>query len=473
MLIRRQFYFAFAAVLASLLAAIAMMVFMHLSLQRMEEIRAWSNEVVRTAFDCNVLGTETILQNSERAREQYKIASRNLTLLLDRSPDFEKVAPLSVEIRATKSRIDALLHNFEDKPQASFDMGREGFELQTMVVSQWMVQTRGLLDSAQQMRRFAASETERLRGVSLWVDMAALTMVALVAGWLFWKSYRTLVTPLQELSEGARRVGAGELTHRLATPCDNEIGRAAQSFNLMTEQLSEREAQLNEKLRDLEAFCYSVAHDLKAPLRSVAGFGDLLRSEYKDALGEEGRGYVDRMQAGSLCMSALIDDLLRFGQLTHQRVEMQTLSVKKICDELVVELKDQIVAANATVRVEMSDESVQGNAFLLKQALTNLVGNGLKFVRDGVTPMIAIRSRKEGAWVIIEVEDNGIGIPEQFHKKIFGLFDRLHDYRDYPGTGIGLAIVQKSVERMGGRVDLKSAPGQGTTFSIRLRATLV
>jgi signal transduction histidine kinase len=289
---------------------------------------------------------------------------------------------------------------------------------------------------------------------------------------VFWRSYRTLVTPLQELSEGARRVGAGDLKYRLTTPSNNEIGQAADSFNQMTEQLSDREAELNEKLRDLEAFCYSVAHDLKAPLRSVAGFGDLLSSEYKEALGDEGGKYVERMRAGSLRMSALIDDLLKFGQLTHQRVEMSALSVRKLCEELIVELKDQIATSNGTVCLQMGDEAVQANGFLLKQALTNLIANGLKFVRKDMAPIITIRAHKERGWIILEVEDNGIGIAEEFHKKIFGLFHRLHDYRDYPGTGIGLAIVQKSVERMGGRVELKSVPGKGTTFLIRLRTAL-
>jgi signal transduction histidine kinase len=472
-LIKRQFHFAFAAVILSLVAATAILIFMHMRLQRMEAIRTWSNEVVKTAFDCNVLGTESILQETERAQEQYRIAARNLVILLDRTPDFKGVAPMAHEIRASKKRLDALLRNFEDKPRTPTEMLREGYELQTMVVSQWMVQTRALLDAAQQMRSYAARETERIRTVSLWADIGALSVIALVSGWVFWRSYRTLVNPLEQLSEGARRVGAGDLNHRLDTPYDNEIGQAAANFNRMTEQLSEREAQLNEKLRDLEAFCYSVAHDLKAPLRSVAGFGDLLRTEYKDALGEEGRGYIERMQAGSLRMSALIDDLLKFGQLTHQRIELTNVAVKGVCDELLNEIKDEVARANGTIQLEMRDEVVQGNVFLLKQALTNLIANAVKFVKSGTPPLIKISAHKDGAWVELKIEDNGIGIPEEFHKKIFGLFHRLHEYRDYPGTGIGLAIVQKSVERMGGRVTLESAAGKGTTFSIRLRAAVV
>jgi signal transduction histidine kinase len=169
-------------------------------------------------------------------------------------------------------------------------------------------------------------------------------------------------------------------------------------------------------------------------------------------------------------MAALIDDLLKFGQLTHQRVEMTTLSAKTVCEELVSEMKDEIARANGSILVAVADSAVQGNAFLLKQALTNLISNAMKFVRKGETPLIKITSRRDREWVILEVNDNGIGIPEEFHKKIFGLFHRLHEYRDYPGTGVGLAIVQKSVERMGGRVDVKSAQGQGTTFSIWLRA---
>ena len=473
MLIKRQFHFAFAAVILSLVAATAILIVMHMRLQRMEDIRTWSNEVVKAAFDCNVLGTESILQDSDRAQEQYRIAAHNLMSLLDRTPNFKGVAPMAADLRASKKRLDALLRNFEDKPRTSEDMLREGYELQTMVVSQWMVQTRALLDAAQQMRTYAARETERIRKVSLRADVAALLMIGLVSGWVFWRSYRTLVNPLEQLSEGARRVGAGDLSHRLDTPYDNEIGQAAANFNRMTEQLSERDAQLNEKIRDLEAFCYSVAHDLKAPLRSVAGFGDLLRAEYKDALGDEGKGYVERMQAGSLRMSALIDDLLKFGQLTHQRIEMTILPLKPLCEELVHEIKDEVARANGSIQLAIGDESVQGNAFLLKQALTNLVANALKFVKKETPPVIKISARKERGWVELSIEDNGIGIPEEFHNKIFGLFHRLHEYRDYPGTGIGLAIVQKSVERMGGRVSLHSAAGKGTTFAIRLRAALV
>jgi signal transduction histidine kinase len=92
----------------------------------------------------------------------------------------------------------------------------------------------------------------------------------------------------------------------------------------------------------------------------------------------------------------------------------------------------------------------------------------LKFIAKGTAPVVKIRARKENGWIVLEVEDNGIGIPKEYHQKIFGLFHRLHDYRDYPGTGIGLAIVQKSVERMGGKVELRSAPGTGSTFSITL-----
>lgn len=473
MLIKRQFYYGFAAVVASLAAATALLIFMQMRLHRMEEIRAWANEVVKTVFDCNVLGTESILQENARAREQYRISARNLVILLDRAPDWAGVAQITHEIRASKTRLDGLLHSLEDKPSTPLEMVQEGYELRSMVVSQWMVQTRGLLDSAQQMRRFAAEETARLRNYSLWMDMAVLAMVGLVVGWVFWKSYRTLVEPLEQLSEGARQVGAGDLNHRLEVSNRNEIGQAAENFNLMTEQLRQRQAELNEKLRDLEAFSYSVAHDLKAPLRSVAGFGDLLGAEYKDVLDEEGRDYIQRMRAGSLRMSALIDDLLKFGQLTHQRVELTTVSVRHVCEEVVSEMKEEIARANGSVCLRVGEESVQGNAFLLKQALTNLIGNALKFVTEETPPVINIRARKERGWVALELEDNGIGIPEEFHKKVFGLFHRLHDYRDYPGTGIGLAIVQKGVERMGGKVELRSAPGNGSTFSIKLRAALV
>ena len=468
MLIKRQFRFAFAAVVSALLLSLAALLTTHFKLERIEELRAWANRVVKSTVDCNALGTEAILQDNSRAREQYRIAASQLAAILVEAPDNEAIEPFLKQIRAGKKRLDALLRDFESKTPGA-TVQRDDFELQSMLVSQWMLQTRDVLETAQRMRRSAADESTRLRRSALLVNIAAFAVVALITGGIFWRSYSTLVTPLQQLSEGARRVGAGDLQYKMPVLPENEIGQAAESFNQMTAQLAERESELNEKMRDLEAFSYSVAHDLKSPLRSIVGFSGLLDTEFKEQLNDEGRGYVERIRAGSLRMATLIDDLLQFGRLTQRHIDVMPVSLGDICSELLAEMKQEIIGAGATVHAENLDWTVQGNVFLLKQALANLIGNAMKFVRPGHPAVVHLRARKEQDAVVLEIQDNGIGIPPEFHSQIFGLFHRLHDHKEYPGTGIGLAIVQKSIERLGGKIGLQSQPGQGTTFWIRLR----
>jgi signal transduction histidine kinase len=471
MLIKRKFYLAFAAIVAALLVTVALLLSMHSRIEESEETRAWANRVVTAVFDCSVLGSESILQDNPRAREQYGIAARNLNHILDQAPKQESLADEIAEVRAKKIRLDALLQDSIRLPAVAAAL--EDFELQTMLVTQWMLQTRALVESAQTMRRAAADESRRLRNVSLRVGMAGISLIALVSGTIFWRSYRTLVSPLQDLSEGARRVGAGDLAYRLAAPRRDEIGMAAENFNSMTRQLSERQTQLDEKLRDLEAFCYSVAHDLKGPLRSVVGFGSLLETEFKERLGDDGRHYVERMREASLRMSALIDDLLEFGQLTHRRVEIGPVDLQAVCFELASEMRTEIASAKAKVICPSERRMVFGNDFLLKQALRNLIANGMKFVRPGAAAEIELRARAgSDGWTTFEVVDNGIGIAPEFHEKIFGLFHRLHEHTKYPGTGVGLAVVQKSIERLGGQVGVKSEAGQGSVFWFKLRTVV-
>jgi signal transduction histidine kinase len=472
MLIKRQFYLAFAAIVAALLVTVALLLSMHWRIEQSEQTRAWANRVMKSVFDCSVLGSESILQDNPRARDQYAIAAKNLQKLLDDAPGQRVVAAPVAELRANKARLDRLLLESMRLPQATIAL--EDLELQTMMVSQWLFQARTLVEAAQGMRGAASNESRQLRNLSLWVGLGTIALIALVTGGIFWRSYRTLVSPLQQLSEGARRVGAGDLAHRLPVPRRDEIGVAAESFNLMTRQLSERQAQIDEKLRDLEAFSYSVAHDLKGPLRSVVGFGALLESEHKEQLGDEGRRYVQRMRDASLRMSTLIDDLLEYGQLTHRRVDIQAVDLQTICSELMAEMRNEIAAAHASIRSPSESHIVFGNEFLLKQTFRNLIANGMKFVRPGSPAEIDIRAKSDGdGWTTVEVIDNGIGIAPEFHEKIFALFHRLHEHTRYPGTGIGLAVVQKSIERLGGHVGVRSEVGKGSAFWLKLRTASV
>lgn len=468
MLIQRQFRLAYAAVLASILVALGALLFMHARLQKIEDVRSWANEVVKHVLDCNILGSESILQENARAREQYVAAAAALNRTLGSAPDYHFINESLPEIAAGKRRVDALLRDFSIRPAAASGMSREDFELQTMLATQWMLQTRALLESAMSLRERAAAHSRRIQHISLWTGSAAIFCVAIVSGLIFIKSYKNLVAPLHLLSENAQKIGAGDLSAKVEIHHRNELGMVAQSFNAMVEQLRARQAEVDEKLRDLEAFSYSVAHDLKAPLRSVVGYGGILASEYAQQLDDEGKAYIKSMQASSLRMSGLIDDLLAFGQLTHRRVEIKAVALQPLCRQLIADLTAEIAAQDATVEYLGANPILAANETLLKQALQNLISNAIKFVAKGTRPLVQIQTRPDGDYTVIEIIDNGIGIAPEHQQKIFRLFHRLHSQTEYSGTGIGLAIVQKSIERLRGTVGITSKPTGGSAFWIRL-----
>lgn len=469
MLIHRQFRLAFGAIVFAIVAALFIVAAAHGHMRRVEELRSWSHQVMRAVFDSNLLGSESILQENSRAIEQFASVSRELERLLAAPPPGHLIDEHVAALRSRKNRLDSLIADFAVKPDEPSAAPREEFELQTMLATQWMLQTRELLDAAYDLRAYAVQRSEDLRGGIVFINLLAVLLVACICGAIFWRLNRTLIRPLHDLSEAARRIGAGELDSCVPVESKNEIGMVAENFNAMAAQLRARQAELDEKLRDLEAFSYSVAHDLKAPLRSVAGYCGVLEADYRDRIDDEGRDCLDRIRLGCARMSALIDDLLEFGQLTHKSIEIRPVSIDSIFGQLIVEMEPEIRARNGEVEYKGGPAKALGNEVVLKQALRNLISNGLKFVPEGVPPRVVVSAKRADGWLRIEVADNGIGIPLEHQKRIFGLFQRLHTQKEYPGTGVGLAIVQKSVERLQGEAGVDSAPGQGSVFWIALR----
>jgi signal transduction histidine kinase len=233
-------------------------------------------------------------------------------------------------------------------------------------------------------------------------------------------------------------------------------------------RLETQKADLELANRELETFNYSVAHDLRAPLRAIQGFSTILQNEYASHLDEKGKGYAQRIAANAVKMDSLLSDLLEYGRISRGGIELSQVDLKTVMNQTVNDLEPQIKNRNARVAVEADDVVVQANSTILVQVLNNLVSNAIKFMPSGRSPAILMQAITIGDVVQIKVTDNGIGIPEPHHAKIFNLFERLHSETEYPGTGIGLAIVQRGVEKMGGRIFVQSQVGQGSTFTIEL-----
>jgi PAS domain S-box-containing protein len=231
--------------------------------------------------------------------------------------------------------------------------------------------------------------------------------------------------------------------------------------------VAERTAELTATNRQLEAFVYSIAHDLRAPLRAMQGYSGVLVEEAKETLDEASQEYARRINRSAQFMDAMLIDLLAFSRISQQAVELTSVSLGSSVDSMLLGLEREIQEKNASVDSSSSWPSVMAHESTLAQVLSNLVGNALKFVRIDVPIAIRLHAEEKGPFTRIWVDDNGIGIKADHQEQIFRLFSRL-DGEKYGGTGVGLAIVQKGVERMGGRVGVQSGAEEGSHFWFEL-----
>jgi len=228
-----------------------------------------------------------------------------------------------------------------------------------------------------------------------------------------------------------------------------------------------RTAELRLSNTQLETFVYSIAHDLRAPLRTMQGFSQLLVQEHAANLNQQGRDYANFINSAAQVMDHLLADLLAFSHINQQKMELVPVSLATAMQDALSGCGPEINESHARIENIPPWPAVMAHAATLRQVLVNLLGNALKFVASK-TPEVRLWSEERlGGVVRIWVEDNGIGIPAEFQQRIFQVFQRLHTTA-YPGTGIGLAIVQKGTERMGGRAGVVSVPGHGSRFWVEL-----
>ena len=236
-----------------------------------------------------------------------------------------------------------------------------------------------------------------------------------------------------------------------------------------TQQLDFSVRRLSQANRELESFAYSVSHDLKSPLRSVEGFASLLLHEQSDALNDEARDYLQRIQRATLHMARLINDLLAYCRIEELGRGLVPLPLADAVGEVLEGMRNELDARQAVVRLHIPPALAalshpQGMAMVLR----NLVDNAMKFTRPGQVPEISIEGCAVGPLVRLSVRDRGMGFDMKHHDRIFAIFQRLHRPDQIAGTGIGLAMVHKAVERMEGRIWAHSTPGEGATFTIEL-----
>ena len=269
----------------------------------------------------------------------------------------------------------------------------------------------------------------------------------------------------------ARKLKAGNHGELLVLAMEDITARqqaeeTVQLLNATLEtRIQERTAQLEEAIKELEAFSYSVSHDLRAPLRAVNGYSRILLKDFAAQLPEEAHGYLARVQASAEHMGQLIDDLLTFSRLNRQPVRRIAILPACLAREALDELAQAGEARVAAVTIEALLPCT-ADPVLLRQVFTNLLSNALKFTARQPTPRITIgcHAASSPASPVYFVQDNGVGFDMRYSAKLFGVFHRLHRMEDYPGTGVGLALVQRIIHRHGGRIWAEAALNEGATF---------
>jgi PAS domain S-box-containing protein len=240
----------------------------------------------------------------------------------------------------------------------------------------------------------------------------------------------------------------------------------------LEQRVGERTLQLQEANDELQAFAYSVSHDLRAPLRAMQGFAEALIEDYGDKLDELGEEYAHRIVTSAQRLEDLIQDLLAYSRLSRAQLQLQKINLTSVLSDAIAQLQTELEQKQAQVTIQPFLPQVMAHRNTLVQVITNLLSNAIKFVEVGVQPQVQIWAETQDGWVRLWVTDNGIGIAPGHQKRIFRVFERLHGIETYPGTGIGLAIVRKGIERMGGQVNVESQLGQGSRFWIELRSAV-
>jgi PAS domain S-box-containing protein len=251
---------------------------------------------------------------------------------------------------------------------------------------------------------------------------------------------------------------------------DNDITLQKQAEELMRSEakrldalVEQRTATLRETIGELEAFSYSISHDMRAPLRAMQGYAQALLSDYTDRLDADAKHYLDRIFRSANRLDLLIQDVLAYSRVSKGEIELRPVDLERLLDDI-ISATPEFQEPHARIVVEKPLHRVLGHEAYLTQCITNLLGNAVKFTSPGTVPAVLVRSEPLDGKVRLSFEDNGIGIDPSHHERIFQIFGQVYPEKKYGGTGIGLAIVRKAVQRMYGDVGVESRANSGSIF---------
>src|SRR6478752_658092 len=324
-----------------------------------------------------------------------------------------------------------------------------------------------LMDAHTQIDIEMKHEGDRLVGRARLTALSLALLLGVVIAGTYALAATHIARPLTALAATADRVAHHDLSAQFPPwPSRDEVGTLAGSLATMLTSLREHSTSLWRKTKELEAFTYSIAHDLKGPLREIEGFSSLLEKQFAEGGDPQVRYHIGVIRQSALRLTHMIDALLKYSRLEQQALPQQRFNVREMIISLINDRMNAPAQALPVIHVDLPFDVLYGEPVSIRQALANLVDNAIKFSRDQAVPEIRIDGSGNDNERSIRVSDNGIGFDVAQTDKIFGLFERLHGPHEYEGTGVGLAIVRLVMDKHGGRVMVDSAPERGSTFSL-------
>lgn len=457
-------FFSFALALLAALEVIHVQ--SHLSVGRSLADLMHAQELVRTAARMRTLAVEVSTNRTDRHEIQWQAGMREFAQIIQ---------PMQTGFAEENMLVAAIRTNVEDADQVfhrllaitPMDSAAEYTSNRARMRRALHVLLEDVTLMALRLAELQTIEIREARQRVIWSSaVLGVAMLSILLAYLL--VFRRLVlAPIKQLQAATDRIAAGDLVHRVGMTANNEFGELGRRFDHMTGQLQASRTGMDAAIKELDSFAYSVSHDLRAPLRGMDAFSQILQKKYAGNMDEDAQHCLTMIRDNAQQMGRLIDDLLAFSRLSQQalrkeRVDQEAL-VRTVLQALQMEQKDR------QLDLEVGElPAVEADPRLLRQVWVNLISNALKYTRTRDKAIIRIGAEKKKGTPVFFVQDNGVGFDMRYANKLFGVFQRLHRAEDYEGTGVGLAIVHRIIARHGGEIWAKAAKNQGATFYFTL-----
>jgi signal transduction histidine kinase len=429
--------------------------------------------LVRSIFERTTLRSEYLSHYEERSKLQWQAKREEVANLLDQADrifdERDKKAVLTEMRRDLESGVPIFLDivgNHEklvrgERPAA---LARD---VEDRLVAQLLIRASNLISNAVTLQEASAASLAAAQKRTIWL-MIVLVGIMVVSVSVNTLSINRIITrKIDKLREGTRIIGEGNLDYRIETEGQDELSELSHAFNDSSEKLKRRSIQLEAANGELDSFAYAVSHDLRAPLRAMTGFSQALVEDYGASLHGEARTYLDQIILASRRMSDLLEGLLTLSRSTRDELRRDRIDLSGLAGQILADLAKAEPERQVEWRIEPG-LIAQGDKRMIEVVMRNLLANAWKFTAHTTKPLVCVYAEEKEGERFFCVADNGAGFDMKHIGNLFKPFQRLHRQEEFPGTSIGMATVQRILNRHGGIIYAVAAPGEGATFYFSL-----